>query len=154
MSREEHGRRIGAQNRAKVLDWFQAHPGGTNVECGRALGLSGPAVGRHAKAIRCDWPIVQPPVVEGHLSTRRHWIIIHEPGRIPEKKGAFRNDQVIPFLRELDACRPDGTLFTVCSLTWDYDLWVDSGRDRLVEAEVMDSPTDEDWAEFLATGGA
>lgn len=77
------------------------------------------------------------PKVEGDLATRRHWIIVTEPGCVPEKKGGFTHDQVSSFLRELVECRPAGTDLTVVSLTWDFDLWVESGRMWLVGDEVF-----------------
>lgn len=52
----EHRRSVGLANRVSVLCWFRDHPGGTNRECAKALGLSEMAVGRHAKAIRQTWP--------------------------------------------------------------------------------------------------
>jgi hypothetical protein len=76
------------------------------------------------------------PKVEGDLATRRHWIIVQEPGCVPEKKGGFTFDQVSPFLRELMACRPEKTQLTVVSLTWDFDIWVESGHDWLRTDEV------------------
>lgn len=58
------GAAIGAGNRQRVLDWLLAHPGGTNVECAAALGLSVEAVGRHVKAIRAKWPLPPAPTPE------------------------------------------------------------------------------------------
>lgn len=78
------------------------------------------------------------PPVEGDLSTRRHWIIVHEPGCIPEKKGGFSSGQVNGFLRELIDCRPTGTRYTVVSLTWDFDVWVQDGHELLREDEILD----------------
>lgn len=86
------------------------------------------------------------PPVEGDLSTRRHWIIVHEPGKIPEKKGAFGWQQVEDFLRELIACRPEGTTYTVISLTWDFDIWIESGHDYLVASEVIAEVDEHDSA--------
>lgn len=51
----EHRRAIGHGNRVSVLCWLRDHPGGTNRECAKALGLSEMAVGRHVKAIRQEW---------------------------------------------------------------------------------------------------
>lgn len=47
-----HGAVIGAGNTAAVLAWFVANPCGTARECGKAIGLSECAVGRHVKKIR------------------------------------------------------------------------------------------------------
>lgn len=63
---------------------------------------------------------------------KKIWIIVHEPGHVPEKKGSFSNDdKAEAFLRELIACRPIGTRYTVARLTWDDDLWVDDGGETL-----------------------
>lgn len=87
------------------------------------------------------------PPVEGDGATRRHWIIVQEPGCIPEKKGHFLRGQLEPFLRELLACRPAGTHYTFVTLTWDFDIWVESGREFLttcdVYSEIASVPTDK-----------
>lgn len=46
---------IGACNRRRVRAWLAAHPGGTQGECVRALGLSLMAVSRHVRRIRAEW---------------------------------------------------------------------------------------------------
>lgn len=84
------------------------------------------------------------PPLEGDLSTRRHWIIVREPGCTPEKKGSFKHDQVDGFVRELVDCRPPGTDITIVSLTWDFDVWVDDGRRKLAIQAALDAPGD-DW---------
>lgn len=143
------GADLGNHNRDRVLAWLHAHPGGKQAECAKALGLSVMAVSRHFRSIRERWSdSAMPPPVEGDLATRRHWIIVHEPGRIPEKKGAFRFDRVLPFLRELMACRPEATRYTVVSLTWDYDIWVESGHGMVAEDDVLSRLSDADWAEI------
>lgn len=142
------GADVGKYNRDRVLAWLSAHPGGKQAECAKSLGLSVMAVGRHFRSIRQSWSdSAMPPPVEGYLATRRHWIIVHEPGRIPQKKGAFRFDQILPFLRELMACRSAGTRYTVISLTWDYDIWAESGHEMVAEDEALKSLTDADWAD-------
>lgn len=142
------GADLGKRNRDRVLAWLSAHPGGKQSECAKALDLSVMAVSRHYRAIRQSWSNgAMPPPVEGDLSTRRHWIIVHEPARIPEKKGAFRFDQVLPFLRELMACRSEATRYTVISLTWDYDIWAESGHQMVGEDDALSGLSDADWAE-------
>lgn len=47
-----YGAAIGAGNTAAVLAWFTANPCGSARECGKAIGLSECAVGRHVKKIR------------------------------------------------------------------------------------------------------
>jgi hypothetical protein len=79
------------------------------------------------------------PPVEGDLSTRRHWVIVREPGCVPQKKGPFLFDQVDGFLQELVDCRPEGTQLTIVSLTWDFDVWVDDGHERLGRHELLDA---------------
>ena len=49
------GAELGAANREAVRQFFATHLGCTNVECGRALGLSTMTVGRHVAAIRKEW---------------------------------------------------------------------------------------------------
>lgn len=147
----DHGAALGEQNRKQVLDWFLSHPGGSKRECARQLGLSEMAVGRHCKILRRDWPVKQPPSVEEPLSTRRHWVIVHEPGRIPDKKGPFPNDMVNAFVRELLDCRPAGTRAIVCSLTWDFDLWVEDGRARLSIEDALAAVPAQVW-ETLGLG--
>lgn len=63
----------------------------------------------------------------------KRWIIVHEPGLVPEKKvphpqsAAGEED----FLIQLALCRPEGTSYTVARLTWDHDLWVSDGGEEL-----------------------
>jgi len=68
---------------------------------------------------------------------KRAFILVHEPGRVPEKKGAFFDyDRVRIFLRELIACRPVGTKYTVIELTWDDDIWVNDGGEWISMEEL------------------
>ena len=46
------GEEIGRINRERVRDYMRDHIGATKQECGRALGLSAEAVGRHVVRIR------------------------------------------------------------------------------------------------------
>lgn len=87
-----------------------------------------------------------PPVESEAGATRRHWIIVHEPHRVPEKKGPFKEAQVTPFLNELVECRSSDTQFTVVSLTWDFDVWIEDGRGRLAEQAIWDRLDVEDFA--------
>jgi hypothetical protein len=83
------------------------------------------------------------PPVEGDLSTRRHWVIVREPGCVPQKKGPFPFDQLDGFLQELVDCRCADTDLTVVSLTWDFDVWVQDGRERLsIHALPPEPPED------------
>ena len=52
---QSHGALIGHNNREAVRTFFASHIGCTNVECGRFLGLSTVAVGRHVATIRKEW---------------------------------------------------------------------------------------------------
>ena len=68
-------------------------------------------------------------------AVKGHFIIVHEPERIPEKKrppsqtwsGAAR------FACELLNCRKPGTRLTVLELTWNDDIWVSDGHELLFE---------------------
>jgi len=63
------------------------------------------------------------------MTIKRAFVILKEPGCSPEKKGAFlTDDHLEEFVRECIACRSKETQITVCSLTWNDDLWVDDGR--------------------------
>jgi hypothetical protein len=63
----------------------------------------------------------------------KRWIIVHEPGKVPEKKRPHpqTDDGVVDFLITLALCRPPGTSYTLAQLTWDHDLWVSSGDEEL-----------------------
>jgi hypothetical protein len=93
-----------------------------------------------------------PPLDGKHSCTRRHWIILRDPNCTPEKKGPFPADGVNDFIREVIACRPSETKITVVSLTWDYDIWVEDGRERIVIHDSLAELTDEDWREISAMG--
>ena len=73
----------------------------------------------------------------------KRWIIVHEPGLVPEKKrpDAQTPEGVLAFLRELIACRPEGTRYTVAELTWDHDMWVSDGHE-LLDIEAAMAGTD------------
>lgn len=49
------GAKIGHENREAVRAYFASHIGCTNVECGKAIGLSVMAVGRHIATLRKEW---------------------------------------------------------------------------------------------------
>lgn len=60
------------------------------------------------------------------------YIIVHEPGLVPDKKHPPQNvDGVTEFLLALELCKPKGTTYTVVELTWDGDIWVQSGNEWL-----------------------
>ena len=63
----------------------------------------------------------------------KRWIIVHEPGKVPEKKIPHPQtcDGAADFLIALALCRPEGTRYTVARLTWDHDLWVSEGGEDL-----------------------
>jgi len=46
------GEEIGRINRERVREYMRDNIGATNRECGKALGLSGDAVGRHVAKLR------------------------------------------------------------------------------------------------------
>lgn len=85
---------------------------------------------------------------------KKGWIIIHEPGKIPDLKRPpdQSDDGLDAFLGELTKHYPTSK-FTVCRLTWNDDLWVEDGAGRLAENAAMDSITDEDWAQIRAHCG-
>jgi len=49
------GERLGAENRRNIKEWTASHPGGTQRECAKALGLSVTAVNRHFQKLRAAW---------------------------------------------------------------------------------------------------
>lgn len=63
----------------------------------------------------------------------KRWIIVHEPGKVPEKKTPHpqTDDGAMDCLISLALCRPPGTDYTLAELTWDNDLWVSSGHEEL-----------------------
>lgn len=72
-----------------------------------------------------------------HDTVCRTYIVVHEPGMVPEKKIPEQsNDGVSAFLIELEACRPEGTHYTVVQLIWDGDIWVHSGHAWLGEHRI------------------
>ena len=60
------------------------------------------------------------------------WIIVHEPGLTPRKKGPWRTHQEITdMLRDLMELHPSA-YFMVARVTNDgLDLWLDSGKEWL-----------------------
>ena len=84
-------------------------------------------------------------------TVKKGWIIIHEPGKIPDLKRPpdQSDDGLDAFLVEAIKHYPTST-FTVCRLTWNDDLWIEDGAGRLAENAAMDSLTPEDWAEINA----
>ena len=67
-------------------------------------------------------------------TTKRVYIIVHEPGRIPDKKiPPQTNEGVSEFLLGLELCQPKGTRYTVVQLIWDGDIWVSDGHEWLTE---------------------
>lgn len=66
----------------------------------------------------------------------KRWVILADPGCAPEKKGSFNDDEHLEqFLREVIACRPAQTAITVAYLTWNHDLWLESGRGWIAERD-------------------
>lgn len=80
----------------------------------------------------------------------RGWIIVHEPKRIPDLHIPYPQSEagMDAALEALTKLRPAGTTFTVARLTWNGDLWIEAGADRLAENAVYDSLTAEDWAQI------
>lgn len=66
------GYEIGKSNREAVRTYFLNHVGVTNRECGRALGLSEMAVGRHVKTLREEWNARPSPPTDGAECTASH----------------------------------------------------------------------------------
>ena len=68
----------------------------------------------------------------------KRWIIVHEPGKVPEKKNPHpqTHDGATDFLICLALCRPKGTRYTLAELTWDHDLWVQEGHEELAECRL------------------
>jgi hypothetical protein len=79
------------------------------------------------------------PLYEHHeTSIRRVYIIVHEPGCIPEKKHPIQTDEGITrFLLALEMCRPKGTFCTVVKLVWNGDIWVQHGSEWLSEERLL-----------------
>lgn len=64
---------------------------------------------------------------------KRRWIIVHQPGMIPDKKGPFRGeDDLKRFLDELVAHSGIEGIFTIVSLTKNDDIWVDLADEWLL----------------------
>lgn len=77
------------------------------------------------------------PFEGGGGCVKRVYIIVHEPGFIPDKKIPPQTDQgVTAFLLELEICKPPGTTYTVVELVWDGDIWVQSGAEWLSVAKL------------------
>lgn len=51
----EANRKIGADNRDRIRQFFRDHVGATRRECAEALDLNECIVGRHVKIIRLEW---------------------------------------------------------------------------------------------------
>lgn len=68
-----------------------------------------------------------------HDSVIKRWIIVREPGCVPEKKCPPHQSNLgaIAMIADLLDCRPPGTHLTLCELTWDHDLWASDGREEL-----------------------
>lgn len=86
-----------------------------------------------------DFP--PPPCVHQGNTVRKSWVIVREPGRIPETKKPMRTDWdgVEKLIRDLIECRPEGTQLTLASLSYGYDLWVEDAREWLQMGEEMRS---------------
>lgn len=68
----------------------------------------------------------------------RAFIILKNPGCGPQKKGPFTSDELLHrFMEEVKQHRPDAEV-TVCRLTWDFDLWVESGREYWEFRQMLD----------------
>ena len=75
---------------------------------------------------------------DGGGSVLRVYIIVHQPGRIPDKKIPTQTDLgVSEFLIQLEHCMPKGTTYTVVELVWTGDIWVKSGAEWLCEHRAM-----------------
>ena len=78
-----------------------------------------------------------PPKVGEDGRYRRTWIVIHRFKRAPIKKSPPQNTTrgIDNFLRELMHAYPGDAKFTVVSLTWDHDIDVQDGHERIMIAE-------------------
>lgn len=68
---------------------------------------------------------------------KKRFVIVREPGKIPEKKVAIGTEaHVYNFVSELYKHRAPGTTLTVAELTTYDDLWLTDGRElmRLFES--------------------
>lgn len=75
------------------------------------------------------------PVVDEQV--KRYFVIRRDVKCVPEKKGPFTSVELMTrFLREAIDVWPKDSKITLCTLTWDDDLWVDCGREYL---HIMDS---------------
>lgn len=77
------------------------------------------------------------PNADGDCILQR-WIIVHEPGKVPEKKHPHPQtcEGAIDFLITLALCRSKGTRYTLVQLTWDQDLWVSEGAEELAICRI------------------
>lgn len=67
---------------------------------------------------------------------KKRWIIRTSPGRQPEKKMPVdqTNSGIISMLRDMMKLDPNAS-FIVAMLTWDDDLWLESGVSVIAEVE-------------------
>lgn len=86
-----------------------------------------------------DYP--PPPCAHQGNTVRKSWVIVQEPGRIPETQKPMQPswEGLENLIRELIKCRPEGTQLTLASLSYGYDLWVEDAREWLREGEIMAS---------------
>jgi len=78
---------------------------------------------------------------------RRAFVILHEPGMCPEKKGAFlTRTHLDEFVEEVIACRSQDTQITIAELTWNDDLWLVCGREsfEMSRPEIVEYWMDRD----------
>ncbi len=82
-----------------------------------------------------------PPCTHRGNTARKTWIIVRKPGCVPTTKQP--SDQswsgVESFLRDLINHTPEGTNFTLATLSYGYDLWVEDGLEYLSMGEMMRS---------------
>jgi len=72
-----------------------------------------------------------------HSCVSRVYIIVHEPGLIPEKKMPRQTDEgVTEFLVALQMHHSEDTTYTVVQLVWNGDIWVQSGSEWLDMARL------------------
>ena len=92
-----------------------------------------------------------PPCIHQGHTVRKSWVIVREPGRIPETKSPMKPtwEGVETLIRELIECRPEGTQLILARLSYGYDLWTEDAREwlRIGEAMKTHSCADCHWFE-------
>jgi hypothetical protein len=75
-------------------------------------------------------PVPREPVSEEAAKADRFWLIVHEPGRVPERKGPWKSHQTKVVLREFISARPTAYLH-VLTLDANGEPYVEHGPEVL-----------------------